>query len=120
MYTFLISIHVIIGILLVLIVLIQSGRSGGLSGLMGGGGGGDALFTATSQQSGLRKATIIIAIIFMSTSLGLTILSSRKVGQSVIQRQLPVLPPIPAPAPAPVEEAPNSGTGNILPPTTGE
>lgn len=96
MYSIILTIHVIVCLLVVLIVLIQAGRSGGFSGLMGGGG--DAIFSTSSQQSGLRKATVILASMFMATSLFLTILSSRQTGQSVFQRQFPNLPAIPAPA----------------------
>ena len=96
MYSLILTIHVVVCVLVVLIVLIQAGRSGGFSGLMGGGGG-DAIFSTSSQQSGLRKATVILAGMFMATSLFLTILSSRQTATSVIQRQFPVLPPIPAP-----------------------
>lgn len=102
MYNVILTVHTIVCVLLILVVLIQAGRSGGLSGLMGGGGG-DALFSTASQQSGLRKMTVIMAIIFMSTSLMLTILSSRQSGQSVFQRQLPQVPPINVPA---AEKAP--------------
>ncbi|OVE76798.1 preprotein translocase subunit SecG [bacterium F11] len=110
MYPVLLTVHVIVALLLILIVLIQAGRSGGLSGLMGGGGG-DALFTSSSQQSGLRKITVIIAIIFLSTSFGLTLLSSRKSGQSIFQKALPALPPVNTQAPtsdqaSPTEPAP--------------
>jgi preprotein translocase subunit SecG len=93
MYTFLLTIHVIVCLLVVLIVLVQAGRSGGLSGLMGAGGG-DALFSTSSQQSGLRKLTIVLAGLFMATSFGLTILSSRINNQSVALRQFPALPPV--------------------------
>jgi preprotein translocase subunit SecG len=82
MYSIILTIHVLICVLVILIVLVQAGRSGGFSGLMGGGGG-DALFTASSQQSGLRKATVALAAVFMATSLFLTILSSRRSGRSV-------------------------------------
>ncbi len=100
MYGLILTIHVITCILVVLIVLVQAGRSGGFSGLMGGGGG-DALFSTSSQQSGLRKATVALAAVFMTTSLFLTILSSRQSNQSVFQRQFPNLPPVNAPqAPA--------------------
>ncbi len=95
MYSLILTIHIIVCVLVVLIVLIQAGRSGGFSGLMGGGGG-DAIFSTSSQQSGLRKATVILAAVFMATSLFLTILSSRQNGQSVFQRQFPSLPAIPA------------------------
>ena len=82
MYGVILTLHVIICVLVMLIVLVQAGRSGGFSGLMGGGGG-DALFTASSQQSGLRKATVALAALFMATSFFLTVLSSRRSGRSV-------------------------------------
>lgn len=93
MQTLILTIHVITCVMVILIVLIQAGRSGGFSGLMGGGGG-DALFSASSQQSGLRKATVALAAVFMATSLFLTILSSRRTNQSVFQQQFPSLPPV--------------------------
>lgn len=95
MYNLLLTIHVIVCVLVVLVVLIQSGRSGGLSGLMGGGGG-DALFSTSGQQSGLRKLTVILACVFMATSLFLTMLKSREVGQSVLNRrmQFPQVPQV--------------------------
>jgi len=105
MYGFLVTIHIIVCVFLVLIILMQAGRSGGLSGLMGGGGA-DALFSASGQQSGLRKATGVIALLFLCTSLGLTILSSRQREKTVFDRGIPVLPQQPVP-PAPAE-APQS------------
>ena len=102
MYPIILTIHAVLGVLLVLVILVQAGRSGGISGLFGGGGGGDALFTAASQQAGLRKATVAIAGLFMATSLGLTVLSSRRSGHSVFARpdlRMPAVPGQPAPLP---------------------
>lgn len=93
MYIVLLTVHVIVCVLVVLIVLVQAGRSGGLSGLMGASGG-DALFSTSSQQSGLRKITLILAALFMATSLGLTLLSSRDRRLSVFEQQFPNLPPV--------------------------
>ncbi len=97
MYPILLTLHIAAAVLLILVVLIQSGRSGGFSGLMGGGGG-DALFSTSSQQSGLRKITAVIAFIFICTSFGLTILGSRQSNQSVFQKNYPALPPVSVPA----------------------
>ena len=112
MYGVILSVHVVVCVLVVLIVLIQAGRSGGFSGLMGGGGG-DALFSTSSQQSGLRKATVALAALFMATSFFLTILSGRRNGRSVFQTMpaasLPqrALPPVsPAAGAAGVPSAP--------------
>lgn len=102
MHGILLTVHIILCVLLVLVVLIQSGRSGGFSGLFGGGG--DALFSTSSQQSGLRNATIIIAGLFMLTSLGLTMISSRRGIDTVFNRGLPQVPPVNIPP------APNANT----------
>lgn len=75
-----------------------------------GGGGGDAIFSSSAQQSGLRKITIILAGLFMATSLGLTFLSSRIQTQTVIQKQFPQLPPLPQ------QEAPTDFGDDALPP----
>lgn len=99
MYPVLLTVHVLVGVLLILSVMIQSGRSGGFSNLMGGGGG-DALFSTSGQQSGLRKITMILAGVFMATSIGLTSLSARQTNQSVFQRNFPALPPVNVPTPA--------------------
>jgi preprotein translocase subunit SecG len=103
MHGILLTIHVILSVLLILVILIQSGRSGGFSGLFGGGG--DALFSTSSQQSGLRNATMIIAGLFFMTSLGLTMLSSRRGMDTVFNRGLPTVPPVNVPAPA-TQDAP--------------
>ncbi len=96
MYPIVLAIHVIVCLLIVLVILIQAGRSGGLSGFLGAGGG-DALFSTSSQQSGLRKFTLILAVLFFFTSFGLTILKSRT-PRTVLARQYPNLPPIQQPA----------------------
>ena len=112
MYAVILTVHVIVCVLVILIVLVQAGRSGGFSGLMGGGGG-DALFSTSSQQSGLRKATVALAALFMATSFFLTILSSRRSGRSVFQTMpngnfsRTVLPPVP--------QAPAKGAGDKAP-----
>lgn len=112
MYGLILGIHVILCVLLVLIVLIQSGRSGGFSGLFGGGGG-DALFTTSSQQSGLRKATIVLAALFFLTSIFLTKLGSTRGMNTVFNRDIPMAPPLQLP-PAPANST--AGQPNVNPP----
>jgi preprotein translocase subunit SecG len=106
MYGLILSLHVLLCVLLVLIVLIQSGRSGGFSGLLGGGGG-DALFTTSSQQSGLRKATVVIAGLYFLTSIFLTKIGGSRGANTVFNREIPMAPPLQVPA-APAQ--PNSAS----------
>ena len=111
MYAVILTVHVVVCVMVILTVLIQAGRSGGFSGLMGGGGG-DALFSTSSQQSGLRKATVALAALFMATSFFLTILSGRRNGRSVFQTMpngsfsSTALPPVPPPNGANSTKAP--------------
>jgi preprotein translocase subunit SecG len=121
MHAVLLTIHIITCFLVILVVLIQSGRNGGLAGFVGGGGG-DALFSTSTQQSGVRKATIILAGIFMATSFILTLLSSGKGHRTVMDMPFEPLqqPAAPVAAPAtpesvpavPVVPAPASGAQN--------
>ncbi|MFN0118627.1 MAG: preprotein translocase subunit SecG [Elusimicrobiota bacterium] len=95
MYPIILGVHVLVCVLVILIVLIQAGRSGGFSGFLGAGGG-DAIFSASSQQSGLRKLTVVLAGVFMLTSVLLTVLSSRREGRSVFDRPFATIPQFPA------------------------
>ena len=107
MYPVLISIHILICFLVVLVVLIQSGRGAGFSGLFGGGGGGDALFSAPSGSSFIRKLTAGLAVAFFVSSLALTYLSATRGLRTVTRGAWPMgpeqgepsAPPISAPKP---------------------
>ena len=58
MYTFLITISVIIAILLIIVVLLQASKGDGLSGTIGGGAGGfGTAFGARRTADFLSKAT---------------------------------------------------------------
>ena len=76
--------HVIVSIFLILVVLLQQGKSADWSGAFGGGGS-QATFGARGTGTLLSRATTAAAVIFMFTSLSLTILMSRPGGSSVIR-----------------------------------
>src|SRR5437667_3962492 len=84
MITLLTIFHVIVCIFLILVVLLQQGKGADFSGAFGGGGSQTA-FGARGAGTVLSKATTAAAIIFMITSLALTILISRPGGSSVIR-----------------------------------
>lgn len=86
MYGLILTIHIIVCLALIIVVLIQSGKAGGMGGIFGGGGGSDALFSAPSGTTFIKKVTVGFAIAFICTTLLLTILQSRKATRSVIQR----------------------------------
>jgi preprotein translocase subunit SecG len=75
-------IHVIVSLVLIIAVLLQSGKAADLAGAFGGAGS-QSTFGPRGGQTLLSKITTACAIIFMLTSLGLWILSSRT-GKSVL------------------------------------
>ncbi|MDR3274608.1 MAG: preprotein translocase subunit SecG [Endomicrobium sp.] len=60
---------------LILIVILQVGKSGGMVGIFGGGGS-DQIFNAPSGVAFMKKLTIVMACVFLITSLMLTKLST--------------------------------------------
>jgi protein translocase, SecG subunit len=98
MYTVILILHAIVCIGLILVVLLQAGKGGGISGLFGGGGGSDQLFSASTGMAFIKKVTAVMAIIFMLTSLSLTVLTSRQ-GMRTVTGQIPYVPITPQQAP---------------------
>lgn len=99
------AIHLILALLLVGVVLLQRSEGGGLG--MGGGGGG--AMSGRAAATALGKVTWILAILFICTSITLTILAAQKAGSSSVIDQ------IGAPSRAPVVPLAPSGT-DLLPP----
>jgi preprotein translocase subunit SecG len=84
LYATLIVLHVIVSTILVMVVLLQSGKRADLAGAFGGGGSQTA-FGARGAATILSRITTISAVLFMVTSLSLSILSStgRKTGSAL-------------------------------------
>ncbi len=103
-------VHVIVCFFLIVVVLLQSGKAADLAGAFGGMGSQTA-FGPRGSATLLSKATTISAIVFMITSLSLSILATRSSGgaKTVLdsagsQQSAPAKPGNankPAPAPAP-------------------
>ena len=70
-------IHIAVCTVLILVVLLQSGKAADLAGAFGGMGSQTA-FGPRGAQTVLSKATTICAVLFMLTSLSLTIMSTRR------------------------------------------
>ena len=66
LFIIIVTIHVLSCILLITTVLLQSGKDAGLSGAFGLGGGGQTIFGARTGDV-LTKATVVFAVIFMTT-----------------------------------------------------
>jgi preprotein translocase subunit SecG len=98
-------VHIIVCAFLIIVVLLQSGQSGDIAAAFGGMGSQTA-FGPRGAATVLSKATTWSAIIFMVTSITLSVAASRKSGpKSVLQginsSQTKSQPAKPAPAPAP-------------------
>ncbi len=75
----LVALHVIISLFLIGVVLLQTGKSADLAGAFGGQGSQTA-FGPRGAANLLTKLTSYAAVIFMLTSIGLTIVLSRTGG----------------------------------------
>src|SRR5215471_3149148 len=82
MYYLLMFIHVLVCIFLIIVVLLQSGKAADLAGAFGGMGSQTA-FGPRGSATLLSKATTVSAVVFMITSLSLSILATRNAGSSV-------------------------------------
>src|ERR1700676_2498329 len=109
-YFVLVTLHVIICALLIAVIMLQSGEAADLAGAFGGAGSQTA-FGPRGAATFLSKATTWCAIMFMLTSMALTMhqnSSSVAAGSSVLQqfsktsKSAPAAPAPTAPASIPV------------------
>ena len=121
-YFVLVTLHVLVCGLLIIVVLLQSGEAADLAGAFGGAGSQTA-FGPRGAATFLSKATTWCAIMFMLTSMAMTMRQNSTAassGSSVLQQfsktgkpAVPALPvhtgPVPTPE-APAPAAPNAAT----------
>jgi preprotein translocase subunit SecG len=60
--------HIAVSLLLIFLVLLHAGRGGGLSDMFGGGSLGGSMAGATTVEKNLDRITVIVAIIFVFTT----------------------------------------------------
>jgi len=79
-------VHIIVCLFLIIVVLLQSGKSGDITAAFGGMGSQTA-FGPRGAATALSRATTWSAIIFMVTSVTLSVYASRRanVSKSVLQ-----------------------------------
>ena len=114
-YFVLVTLHIAVCGLLIIVVLLQSGEAADLAGAFGGAGSQTA-FGPRGAATFLSKATTWCAIMFMLTSMALTMHQNSmtaSTGSSVLQQfsktskqPAPALPAPTAPASAPAPAAP--------------
>lgn len=95
-------VHVIVCLFLIIVVLLQSGTSGDIAAAFGGQGSQTA-FGPRAGATLLTKATAWATVIFVLTSMTLTIYDSRRApGGSVLEKVKPAATqPAPQKTPAP-------------------
>ncbi len=120
MIILLVILHVIVCLFLIIVVLLQSGKAGDISSAFGGMGSQTA-FGPRSGATLLTRATTTSAVLFMLTSLTLTIVSSRQGTTSTVIERLSAEPaPESATPPAATQTTPQFGPsdGTTPPPAT--
>jgi preprotein translocase subunit SecG len=140
MYAALLIVHILVCVFLIIVVLLQSGKAADLAGAFGGMGSQTA-FGPRGSATLLSKATTVSAVVFMLTSLSLSVVATRQAGLSatVLQDTTRSAPaksqpasgsskttlPVPgqtgqpAPSPAPAPSQPAAGQGGQQAPATG-
>jgi preprotein translocase subunit SecG len=112
MYILLMVVHVLVCIFLIIVVLLQSGKAADLAGAFGGMGSQTA-FGPRGSATLLSKATTVSAVVFMLTSLSLSILATKNAGLGTT-----VLESSPAKS-APAKKAP-APSGTVTVPVPGQ
>lgn len=123
LYILTLIVHIAVCIFLIIVVLLQSGKAADLAGAFGGMGSQTA-FGPRGSATLLSKATTISAVLFMITSLSLSILATRNAGlgttvlEDVQQKGAPAKgQPATAPIPGkPITVTPEGGKPIELPP----
>ncbi|KAA3611325.1 MAG: preprotein translocase subunit SecG [Calditrichaeota bacterium] len=91
MYTFLVTLFVLLSFLMIVIILLQAGKGQGLAGAIGGGMAGQSMFGGRGAADFLTKATTYIATAYMVLALGIGLLyksEAEDTQKSLIQKKM--------------------------------
>jgi preprotein translocase subunit SecG len=107
MYYVALIVHVLVCLFLVIVVLLQSGKAADLAGAFGGMGSQTA-FGPRGSATLLSKATTISFVIFIITSMALSILATKSagLGTTVLEEQSKPAPVKTQQTPVPVPGTP--------------
>lgn len=100
METLVTAIHIIVALFLILVVQLQAGNSGGV-GAAFGGGNSSGVFGASGANQFLSRLTYAAAIIFMLTSVVLTVMQGKAGNTGLLDKLESASPATTAPAAAP-------------------
>jgi preprotein translocase subunit SecG len=97
------TLHILMCIILVLVVLLQSGKGADLAGAFGGGATQTA-FGSRGPASFLSKLTTVAAIVFMLTSIGLSMVTNKKESKSILENGKQIAQPYKTPGAQPKKD----------------
>lgn len=109
MITFVTVIHIMTAALIVLVVLMQSGKGADISATLGGSS--NTVFGSSGGANFFTRLTFVLAAIFMTTSLSLTILGSKE-KRSVFDSEVTTSAPATSAAPDAASAAATAPTGS--------
>lgn len=92
MYAVLLTIEVVVCIAMIGVILLQRSEGGGLG--LGSGGGMSGLMTGRGAANVLTRTTVILATIFISTSIALTLMAKASRTQHPLGDVAPVSAPL--------------------------
>ena len=98
-------VHIIVCFFIIIVVLLQSGKAGDIAAAFGGMGSQTA-FGPRGAANLLEKATTWAAVIFMVTSITLSVYASRRTGSSSVLGGIKAAPTQKAPAQPALPSAP--------------
>ena len=105
MITFITIIHIIVSFFLIIVVLLQSGKSGDIAAAFGGQGSQTA-FGPRGAATALSKATTLSAVLFMLTSITLSIFAQRRSSSGSVLQGVRSAPTQQQQQPQPQQQAP--------------
>ncbi|MHA1537139.1 MAG: preprotein translocase subunit SecG [Alphaproteobacteria bacterium] len=106
MQAILLVVHLLIALIMIGLILLQRSEGGAL-GIGGGGGGGGGFMTGRGTANFLTRATAVLAGLFFLTSMGLTLVGSKRTG--------PIVPPTPVTSGGPAKPGPAKPAGPSAP-----
>lgn len=118
MYMFVVALHVLLCLFLILIILLQPGKGGDV-GAAFGGGSSSAVFGPRGPGNLLQRATTVVAVMFMCTSVTLALYSNRSnLSNANVEEALEQLQREEGGSAAPQGQAPSGGAAPA--PSAGE
>jgi preprotein translocase subunit SecG len=107
MYGILLTLHILVSVMLIIAILLQAGKGSDL-GAVFGGSSSQALFGTAGPMDFIKKATIVLVVLFMINSLFLGYVVKARPTSSVMSTssKAKTTQTMPAPAKQPVKASP--------------